>query len=84
MKQEEKRDMKVVQSGGSDADVPLLEMHLMMSTKMRTISTDTSSTPTITHSHRYFLRVSTIILLKHRSQKEKERSKMTSKSSLLG
>lgn len=72
---------KVLQGGGVDTNVPLLKMHLMTRTKMRMISTDTTTTTTITHSHKYFLRASEIILLKHRSQNQKETSKITTKKS---
>lgn len=70
---------KVPQSGGAGPDVPLLEINLMMSTKMRVMSTDTTTTTTITHSQKYFLRDSKVILLKYRSQNKKELSKMTRK-----
>lgn len=56
---------KDFQCSGADTDVPCLVMHLLMSRKMRMITTDTSSTTTITHSHKYFLRRSLVILLKY-------------------
>lgn len=56
---------KDFQCSGADTDVPFLEMHLLMSRKMRMITTDTSSTTVITHSHKYFLRRLLVILLKY-------------------
>lgn len=50
----------------SSLDIPPLVMHRLMNRKMRIIPADSSSTPTITHSHKYCRRVSLTILTKHK------------------